>query len=208
MNKEGLLRINLAKHRWEWDEESIQSRELPDDVATFFVQCVSSLPSTAKDALQTLSCFGNSVRCDIIEHLEESLAMKLTEPLQDVIAEGFVNKRDGKYSIAHDRIQEVAYTMIEEHQCHLYHMKYGLCLTVLANNKCDNALLFTALAQVNIGGPSAVQNPLHYAMIAEFNLSAGKTAMSFSDFHSAFKYFDHGISFLRSNHWKEHYILR
>jgi len=209
LHKEGLLRINLARHRWEWDEEAmINSRDLPNDVVTFFVQCISSLPADANAALGTLSCFGNSIRCDVIETLEETLDVKLKDPLDIVIREGLVSKRNGKYMIAHDRIQEVAYTMMEEHDCKVNHMKYGMCLMDLATRNGDNAMRFTAMAQINIGGPSAVFNEDHYAVIAENNLLAGKIVMTdFSDFSKAFDYFDNGISFLRKNHWKEHYNL-
>lgn len=210
MHKEGLLRINLARHRWEWDEEAmVSSRKLSDDVVTFFVQCISSLPADANAALGTLSCFGNSTSCEVIEALEGTLGLKLLDPLDIVIREGLVSKRNGEYLISHDRIQEVAYSMMSDHECKSNHMKYGICLMEMAVRKGDNALLFTAMTQINIGGPSAVFNTDHYAVIAENNLLAGKIVMTeFSDFSKAFSYFDNGISFLRKNHWREQYNLR
>ena len=120
-----------------------------------------------------------------------------------------MSKRNGEYLISHDRIQEVAYSMMSDHECKSNHMKYGICLMEMAVRKGDNALLFTAMTQINIGGPSAVFDTDHYAVIAENNLLAGKIVMTeFSDFSKAFSYFDNGISFLRKNHWREQYNLR
>ncbi|KAL7475270.1 hypothetical protein ACHAW6_001191, partial [Cyclotella cf. meneghiniana] len=68
-------------------------------------------------------------------------------------------------------------------------------------------LLFTAITQVNLGGPGAVQDPKQYSLIASYNLIAGKKAMEMSDFSSAFSFFDHGMTFLRKIHWRDHYDL-
>lgn len=69
------------------------------------------------------------------------------------------------------------------------------------------AFLFTAATQLNLGGPSSVQDVEHYAQIAYFNLTAGRRAMEMSDFSLAFSFFDHGITFLRKKHWQDQYDL-
>lgn len=71
----------------------------------------------------------------------------------------------------------------------------------------DNTLLFTAVTQLNLGGPSAVQDTERYYQIARFNLTAGKRAMEMSDFSLAFSFFDHGMTFLRKKHWRDQYDL-
>jgi predicted ATPase len=44
-------------------------------------------------------------------------------------------------------------------------------------------------------------------MLAALNLKAGKLAITYSDFNSALKLFEHGISFLESDHWHNKYVL-
>lgn len=46
-----------------------------------------------------------------------------------------------------------------------------------------------------------------YYQIANYNLLAGKKAMEMSDFSSAFSFFDHGMTFLRKQHWRDQYDL-
>eukprot|EP00804_Cyclotella_cryptica_P005299 CCRYP_015795-RD/>CCRYP_015795-RD protein AED:0.06 eAED:0.06 QI:0/1/0.8/1/0.75/0.6/5/465/1505 len=207
LNKEGLLHLSLTRRRWEWDEDKINARKLPGDVAMFFIQSIGKLPSDVKEALGTLSCFGASIGCDIVQYLETNLDMNLIEPLNVAIAEGLVTKHGGKYRFSHDRIQEAAYGLMEEQDCCVQHMSNGLSLIDLALITGKPCLLFTAVTQVNLGGPSAVRDSEHYSLIASYNLMAGKRAMEMSDFSSAFSFFDNGMSFLRKNHWQDQYDL-
>eukprot|EP00804_Cyclotella_cryptica_P016338 CCRYP_009905-RA/>CCRYP_009905-RA protein AED:0.10 eAED:0.10 QI:612/0.62/0.44/1/1/1/9/202/1008 len=61
----------VAHRRWEWNEEDIMSRSLPDDVAVLFSQRIDKLPSDVKLALNTLSCFENHWR----DHYDLSLEL-------------------------------------------------------------------------------------------------------------------------------------
>ncbi|KAL3787477.1 hypothetical protein HJC23_001127 [Cyclotella cryptica] len=177
LNREGLLSLSLVRHRWEWDVEKIQSRKLPDDVALFFVHRINNLSVDVKIALAALSCFGTSADGEVIQAIESDLNLNLIEPLNIAVTEGLLNKVDGRYCFCHDRIHEATYSMIE------------------------------AAAQLNLGGPSAVQDAEHYSQIANCNLIAGKRAMDMSDFSLAFSFFDHAITFLRKKHWQELYDL-
>ena len=206
LNKEGLLRISLSRRRWEWDDSAIQARQLPDDVANFFMQRINSLPIDTKSAIACLACFGGSVDCDIIQFLETSLDFKLLEPLNFAIAEGLVTKIDGRFQWCHDQIQTSAYKMIDETERCLHHLNYGMVL-VEHSLRNDNLWLFVAVAQINLAGPYAVEDERLLPVIAGYNLYSGKFAMEMSEFSSALNFFDHGISFLRKNLWQEHYEL-
>ncbi|KAL3778655.1 hypothetical protein HJC23_008639 [Cyclotella cryptica] len=207
LNREGLLRLSLTRNRWEWDEVKIQSRKLPDDVATLLVHNINALPIDAKTALGVLSCFGASTACEVIRALETDLDLNLIEPLNIAIVEGFVDKFDERFCFCHDRILEASYSMIEAQDRCLHHMNYGLSLVALSLTANRNSLLFPAVTQLNLGGPTAVPNAEKYYQIAYYNLIAGKRAMELSDFSSAFSFFDHGMTFLRKKHWSDQYDL-
>ena len=44
-------------------------------------------------------------------------------------------------------------------------------------------------------------------MVVLLNMKAGKLAITYTDFNSAQKFFEHGIYFLDCNHWESHYLL-
>ncbi|KAL7428984.1 hypothetical protein ACHAXM_001499 [Skeletonema potamos] len=206
LSKDGLLRPSLSRGRWEWDEEKILCQKLPDDVAEFLTHSMEKLPEDVKSSLCVLSCFGASVSRALIKTLERALDENF-DSLDVAVAEGLLDKADDQYRFSHDRIQEAAYNMMKVlDRCH-FHFKYGMTLAPLAAGEDDVITLLTAVNQLNLAGPEAVQNKSHNAVVANLNLSAGKKAMAMSDFEAAYSYFDNGISFLRKKHWKEHYTL-
>jgi len=205
--KDDLLRLSLSRRRWTWDEEKIQSRNLPDDVVIFLTSTIGKLPKEVQDALRTLSCFGGSSNCSLIETLEAQLGHPLTAPLDLAVTESILNKRDGYYFFCHDRLREAAYNMIPTEEKCLFHFQYGVALVPHALKIEDDDLLYKATSQINLGGVAAVEDAEQAILIASLNLTAGKKAMKMSDFPSSFQYVDHGISFLPKQHWKQHYEL-
>ncbi|KAL7528135.1 hypothetical protein ACHAXR_007195, partial [Thalassiosira sp. AJA248-18] len=209
--KDGLVWLSLSRRRWVWDEEKIQSRKLPDDVAAFLTATIEKLQKDVQTALFTLSCFGARSDCALIKALEVRLGSPLVEPLDIAVAEGLLDKANGSYSFCHDRIQEAAYTMIRADERCLLHFKYGVALASLSLDIQDDDMLFIAASQINRGGPAAVEDAMQARMqavpLANLNLTAGQKAMEMSDFSSAYSFFDNGISFLRKGHWQEHYNL-
>jgi predicted ATPase len=149
--------------------------------------------------------FGASARAEYLTTLESQLKVKIIEPLKIAAAEGLVNNIKCSYGFAHDRIQEASYKMIQEHDRLCNHLTYGRCLVKIAIETGDDEMMFTAVNQINLGGPSAVTDREEYFTMAQHNYVAGKRSMAMSDFNTAYSFFDHSMTFLRKNHWKDHY---
>ena len=88
-------------------------------------------------------------------------------------------------------------------------MQYGmaLCSHTLGNNVDDNELFFTAVNQINNGGPSVVSDLSKRAILAKLNLKAGKLSITLSDYTTALSLFEHGISYLGDDKWTSEYEL-
>ncbi|KAK1734958.1 putative ATPase [Skeletonema marinoi] len=207
LGKEGLLRPSLSRRRWEWDKEKIQCRELPDDVVMFLKNSIRELPETVQLSMCTMSCFGASVDITFIQTLERAMQKTFIDDLDIAVEKGLLDKIGAQYRFSHDRIQEATYNMMKDQYRRLLHFTYGLSLASLSiDEECDG-ILFIAVNQLNHGGPSTVEDPSQCFIVAGMNLRAGKKAMEMSDFKLASSYLDNGISFLRTNHWTEHYNL-
>jgi predicted ATPase len=219
LSKDGLLRPSLSRGRWEWDEEKIVSQKLPDDVAEFLKRSIGKPPEDVKSSLRILSCFGASLSSALVKTLERALDRTLVDSLDVAVVEALLDKTDDRYRFSHDRIQEAAYNMIDILDRCECHFTYGMTLAPLAAGEEDDgilrlltaatgdSILLIAVNQLNLAGPEAVQDESQYTIVANLNLRAGKKAIEMSGFEAAYSYFDHGISFLRKNHWKEHYTL-
>ena len=103
-----------------------------------------------------------------------------------------------------------AYDLKTTEQRRKSHMKYGLllCSNTLVNGAENNSVLFfTSVNQINKGGPDAIQDPNNRSKLAVLNLKAGKLSIVLSDYMSALKFFEHGISYLGEDRWTERYEL-
>eukprot|EP00986_Skeletonema_menzelii_P016812 scaffold16024_cov145-Skeletonema_menzelii.AAC.1 len=136
---------------------------------------------------------------------KRALGKTLLDGMDAAVAEGLLDKINDHYRFSHDRIQEAAYNLMNILDRCNYHFSYGMALAPLEDEE-DN-FIFTAVTQLNIAGPEAVEDKRQYAAVASVNLRAGKKAMEMSDFEAAYSYFDNGITFLRKKHWEEHYSL-
>ena len=100
-----------------------------------------------------------------------------------------------------------AYKMMSEHQQREKHMEFGLaiCSHALANGE-SGEMLFTAISQINRGGPELISDAHQKSIIAALNLKVGRRCTE-SDFASALGFFKIGISFLNAGHWDHQYKL-
>ncbi|KAL7491984.1 hypothetical protein ACHAWT_001238 [Skeletonema menzelii] len=182
------------------------------DAHFFFLGCyregeTGALPDDVKATLGTLSCFGASVSTSFVKTLERALGKTLLHGVDTAVTEGLLDKIDYHYRFSHDRIQEAAYNMMNPLDRCKIHFSYGMALAPLEDEEDD--FIFTAVTQLNLAGPEAVEDEGQHAIVANHNLNlrAGKKAMEMSDFEAAYSYFDNGITFLRKKHWEEHYTL-
>ena len=91
-------------------------------------------------------------------------------------------------------------------------MRFGLTLCSHALNAChghdeSSELFFTAITQINKGGPTTVRDPSQMSVIAGLNLKAGRLSISLSGYTTAFMLFEHGISYLGNDKWTSNYDL-
>jgi len=208
LNKEGVVQFSLSRRRWVWDEEKILSRKVPDDVAKLLTGAICQLSPDVQAGLCALSCFGASVDVSIVEILERYLDLQLKSSLEVAVKECFLDKINGRYTFSHDRVQEATYNMMSTKERAMRHSQYGVAIysDAIQSGRTDE-LLFTAMDQINLGGPTFIMDPEQRALIAGLNLQAGKKAMDVSDFLSASSFFDYGMSFLKEDLWRTRYDL-
>lgn len=207
LNKRRILHPSLTRRRWIWDCSKIRDMEVPDNVDLFIKKSFNLLPSEVLSALSMLSCFGSSVGVHLVQKLETEMRHSLIEQLDAAVIANVLGKGNGRFYFLHEKLQEVAYSLIDSEVRCLEHFKYGLALSNVATREKDDKLLIAAVEQINLGGPEAVTDGEQGVKVAVLNLSAGKIAMKMSGLVSAYSFFDSGISYLRKGHWDFHYDM-
>ena len=102
-----------------------------------------------------------------------------------------------------------AYELMSQQEQRMNHMQYGMAISsyTLVNCPDNNELFFTAITQINHGGPSVISDPSQSTILAKLNLKAGKLSIVLSDYATALSLFEHGISYLGDDKWASEYEI-
>ena len=211
LTEQGYIYVDLREHKWAWDLDKIVELKISDSVLALLMKEIQRLPDDLKFGLQVASCFGSCVTESMLDYLSKELGLDLVDILHQVSQKGFMIDVAGStmFYFVHDKIQEAAYELMPDQQRRANHMRFGLALcTHTLNNGVENEeLFFAAVNQINQGGPAAVHEPNQKNILADLNLKAGRRSIDLSDYNTAFKLFQHGVSFLGEDRWASSYRL-
>ncbi|OQW93420.1 MAG: hypothetical protein BWK79_11235, partial [Beggiatoa sp. IS2] len=110
------------------------------------------------------------------------------------------------YKFSHDRVQQAAYTLMDENQKQIVHLQIGLLLLrkIPKNALADN--IFDIVNQLNLS-INLVTERQQQEEFAELNLLAGKKAKTAAAYESALNYLKMGIYLLDASGWQKCYAL-
>ncbi|MCP4750665.1 MAG: AAA family ATPase [Proteobacteria bacterium] len=214
LHREKLLNVNRDLGLWEWDMEKIKNKELTENVGDLISQRIRRLSSKTLDILKLASCLGSRFDFrslaaaaekpsdDVAEDLGEALSEGLLIPLGDRSEKEFSNDIGFKFS--HDRIHQVAYSLVPEKRKSLEHYRIGRSMLEDTGTEERKDRIFDIVTQMNFAVP-VMEDRRDRHQLAELNLMAGKKAFSSAAYEAALNYFTSGIDLLPENRWGQHY---
>jgi predicted ATPase/serine phosphatase RsbU (regulator of sigma subunit)/tRNA A-37 threonylcarbamoyl transferase component Bud32 len=229
---EELLDFNRKTRRWQWNLEEIQDRDFTDNVVELMVDKIQKLPEETQELLQMSACTGNQfdlkilglicgkALAEIVTNLQLAVAENLIIPLGNLgeialaIAESeFLTPastptqwKSLQYKFGHDRIQQAAYSLIDEAKIPYLHRKIG---TVILQNTPKNKQeekIFDIVNQLNLG-TELITEQSEKNELARLNLIAGKKAKLSTAYQPALNYLQVGIELLGTQSWQDQYAL-
>ena len=204
--EEGLLTFDYDDGRWSWDPNCIHAKGYTDNVADLMVGKLNRLPVEAQRALQLLPCMGNSAEFDLLEMVSQQSDEEMHGQLWEAIRAGLIIRTEHSYTFSHDRVQEVAYSLIPEEVRAEAHLRIGrLLATHIAPEKREETI-FEIVNQFN-RGVSLITAPQERERVAELNLIAGKRAKISTAYASALEYLVAGCALLAEDSWERRYTL-
>eukprot|EP00986_Skeletonema_menzelii_P003044 scaffold893_cov154-Skeletonema_menzelii.AAC.17 len=201
--KEKLLVHSVAKKRWIWDIEAIQSLSVQGSIAEVLTRKISYIPHDTQEALKVMSTFGSQIREEYIHHLYplQEKQQEFRDRLNAAVEESVIEKIGSKYKFVHDMVQQAVYELMspqERAECHLQNgVKMISVLSCCKDSHLDLGLItFAAIDHINIAKSLGVTDSSMCTQFAELNLKAGERTMEKFNFTSGLSYIEHGLSFL------------
>lgn len=214
LHLERLLNFDLNHQCWQWDITQIEAMGITDNVVELMIDKVKRLPLQSQQVLRLAACIGASFDLKTLSIICEQSMAEIFQYLLPAIQSGLIltiSELDSqlliqKYKFSHDRIQQAAYSLIDETRKELVHLNIGQLLLVNLSAQELSEKLFEVVDHLNLGW-EFITDDREKIELARLNLETGQKAKDATAYTAARQYLMLGIGYLNKNSWTEHYEL-
>jgi PAS domain S-box-containing protein len=204
--EEGLLIFDHDAARWSWDLGRIHEKGYTDNVVDLMVGKLSRLPADTQDALQLLACLGNGAELGTLALVLGRSDEEVHAALWAAVDQQLVERLPGAYRFAHDRVQEAAYSLIQDDSRAAAHLRIGRLLASHIPAEERSEAIFEIVNQLNRGA-ALITTRDERVQLAELNLLAAQRAKAATAYASALVYLIAGAVLLPGDSWEHRHDL-
>jgi predicted ATPase len=219
---------------WTWDEKRIMLHtNVAENLARLLEYKLQGIPNQTRSILQIASFIGYEFSVEVLatilyeeqdmiegeysfdrysmENIQKQISIALAQACNEGLLEKLLDLSHATYKFAHDKIKQVLYEdlMPDLLERQLLHQRIGKLVweSLKHSQSNDDSRIFLAANNLNCSIGNIDDSSTLYEVVA-INLSAGKTAMSKSDFPLAAEYLRVALSLLDENvDWKSHHEM-
>ncbi|MBE9182580.1 AAA family ATPase [Oculatella sp. LEGE 06141] len=225
LHEDGQIRFDHDRCYWECDIAQVKSLSITDDVVEFMALQLQKLPAASQQVLKLAACIGNQfdlatlaivsgqslteTASSLWKALQEGLILPITETykfFQSADAEIDGDRVAVSYKFLHDRVQQSAYSLIDQAQKQATHLHIGTLLLENLTASQREERLFEIVNHFNVGKTAIVQ-PAKREELAQLNFLAGCKAKASTAYAAALDYIQAAIDLLPDNCFESHYQL-
>jgi PAS domain S-box-containing protein len=204
--EEELLKFDHGEGRWSWDLNGIYAKGYTDNVVDLMAGKLNRLPVETQNALQQLSCLGNSAEFATIQMVYQGSDEVMHGQLWEAVKAGLIICSEDSCRFLHDRVQEAAYSLIPDEQRAEAHLRIGRLLAANTPSEKLEERIFEVVNQLNRGS-HLITSAVERVRVAELNFVAGRRAKMSTAYASALKYLAAGRALLTEESWEHNYDL-
>ena len=230
--KEKLIYFDFPADQWIWNLEKIERQKITDNVVELMAAQIKKMSLETQNSLKLAACIGNQFDFHTLHIVSQqsltSTALSLRKAMQEglivplgdnhKIVDLFATPESSQlisqqqipnqvsYQFAHDRIQQAAYSLIEEGDKQIVHLQVGKTLWQNIDLQQQPEKIFSVVNQINFSLDLIEEQSEKY-QLANLNLRAGKKAQAATAYKAAFDYFTTGIQLLSPDSWQTEYHL-
>lgn len=208
---ENIVKLNECTGCWEWDIESVESLQVPEDVIDLILKRLARIPETTLGILKLASCLGHAFWLRSLSIVSEKPVSEISKLMLPAMREGLVSLAqekggDWKFEFVHDEIEKAVYSLFSEADRKRTHLRFGQLLLKEALRGDFDDMLLSTMDHVN-RALDLVDDPGERLRFACYNLQAGRKAKAAVAHDSALSYFAAGRLLLPDDAWEKHYRL-
>ncbi|HEU4965404.1 MAG TPA: serine/threonine-protein kinase PknK, partial [Bacilli bacterium] len=211
--------------RWTWELDVIRELEITDNVVEFMLAQVKKLPPSTQDVLKVAACIGNTFDLRALAYGCGRSVTEIADELWLALQEGMIvpvgmaykllyatgTEEPAKFNPAfrflHDRVQQVAHSLLSMEEQQAVHLAIGQLLLSQAERIEQEERLFEIVNHLNIGR-RLIANQDERIALARLNLLAGQRAKQATAYEPALRYLHHGTDLLEAEEdWQRQYDL-
>lgn len=220
--EENLLNFNLQQRNWDWNISKIEAVGITDNVVELMVGKLRKMPDSTQQVLRLAACVGNSFDLNTLSIVHEKYTAETFTELVPAIQDGLILATSElgvteeeivqshlvitTYKFLHDRVQQAAYTLIEESSKKTVHLQIGRLLWQNTSLDTRTEEIFAIVDHLNLGS-ERVGDESERTEIAKLNLTAGQKAKAATAHAAATEYLQAGLGLLANSSWTHHYEL-
>ena len=211
LHQEQLLQFDRCHRCWDWDIQRIEGLNITNNVVDLMIRKLQQLPAAAQDALRLAACIGNRFDMDTLAILHEKSAEATARDLAPALEARLVTplaeatERAAAFRFLHDRVQQAAYTLIEDARKPAIHLRIGRQLWANFDDAERQERIFEVVDHLNIGRELIAASDQE--ALAQRNLEAGVKAKKATAYAAANTYLDTGLACLSHAMWRDQYDL-
>ena len=203
-----------SKGGWQWNIAQIQAQNITDNVVDLLVLKLKKLPEVTQQILRLAACIGAEFDLDTLAIVCEKPPKAIFQDLLAAIQGGVIQPLSEldedlliqKYKFLHDRVQQAAYTLIDEAHKQVVHLQIGRNLLEKTLSEQISKRLFEIVDHLN-HAIELVTNQSARNEIAKLNLMAGQKAKAAIAYSVTQKYLAKGREGLATSSWQTNYDL-
>jgi predicted ATPase/class 3 adenylate cyclase/GAF domain-containing protein len=218
--EEGLLKFSWDKSLeekkpvWEWDLPRIRSMFISSNVVELLVDKIAVMPEAVIETLKSAACIGNSFMLKTLSTVRKADINAISDMLDLAINEGYVFYKnvnqihwvregmDVEYQFAHDKVQQVFYSLIPENERQQTHFDIGkLLFASLKSDQIDDQI-FQLVFHLNFG-IDLVSDYQQAKWLARLNFNASQAAKKIIAYDAAYNYLSIAQQLVGENIWKD-----
>ncbi len=203
LERDGLLVFDRHNLRWHWELSEIELREIASNVVELTIAKLKTLPPPTQRVLQLAACVGNNfdlyslamiaeqapavVFADLIPAIDRG-AIEPTSRLEAIGDEALDSQLPiVNYKFRHDRLQQAAYTLIDERRKHSIHLQIGRLLLKSTPATQIAEKLFDLLTHLN-QAQDLIETEAEKLALINLNVQAGIKAKDAAAYTAAGEY--------------------